>query len=86
MIGVVLACITLAATGHVITRWQGALLSSYYLAYILYLVLDATQSPLLGNYSNIMLSVVMPLTLIALALLLVRYRAAHEEINNGAIK
>ena len=79
MIGVVLACVTLAATGHVITRWQGALLFSYYLAYILYLVLDATQSPLLGSYSNIMLSVAMPLTLIALTLLLVRYRSETEQ-------
>ena len=76
MLGVVLACVAVAATGHVITRWQGALFFSYYVAYIVYLILDATQSAAITTYANIMLSAVMPLTVIVLLISLVRYRAA----------
>lgn len=41
MIGVSLACLPVFFTGHVISRWEGALFLALYLSYVQYLVLAA---------------------------------------------
>jgi cation:H+ antiporter len=74
MVVVALACLPIFATGHLIARWEGALLLGYYLAYLLYLILAATQHTLLPLFSTAMLGFALPLTLITLIVLLVRHR------------
>ena len=76
MVAVTLACLPIFATGHLIARWEGALFLAYYLAYVLYLVLAATQHAALPAYSAGMLGFVLPLTAMTLVVLLVRHRAA----------
>ena len=76
MVAVALACLPIFATGHCIARWEGALFVSYYLAYVAYLVLAATQHAALPAYSDAMLGFVLPLTAVTLVVLLARQRAA----------
>ncbi|MDP1708316.1 MAG: calcium/sodium antiporter [Gammaproteobacteria bacterium] len=72
MIAVALACLPIFATGHLIARWEGALFLGYYAAYVLYLILAATQHAALPAFSTAMLGFVLPLTVVTLTVLLVR--------------
>jgi cation:H+ antiporter len=67
MIAVAVACLPIFFTGNVIARWEGALFFGYYLAYLLYMLLLATQHQALPLFSTIMMAFVLPLTVITLA-------------------
>jgi cation:H+ antiporter len=62
-------------TGGEIARWEGGVFAGYYVAYVSYLILAAQQHDALGDFSNIMLGFVLPLTLITLLVVLVRRHA-----------
>lgn len=62
MIAVAIACLPIFFTGGTINRWEGALFFCYYIAYTLYLVLNAKQHDLLPIFSDIMLYFIIPLT------------------------
>ena len=79
MIAVALACLPIFASGHLITRWEGLLFLGYYAAYVLYLILAATQHDALPAFSAPMFGFVMPLTVVTLIVLLVRHRARTAE-------
>ncbi len=66
MIAVAIACLPIFFTGGAIDRWEGALFLSYYIAYTLYLVLNATQHDLLPIFNNIMLYFIIPLTVVTI--------------------
>ncbi|MDX1253122.1 MAG: calcium/sodium antiporter [Gammaproteobacteria bacterium] len=70
MIAVALACLPIFASGHRIARWEGALFLGYYAAYVLYLILAATQHATLPAFSAVMLGFVLPLTAVTLIVLL----------------
>lgn len=72
MVAVAVACLPIFFTGHMISRWEGALFVGYYVAYTGYLVLAHTRHELFTVYSDIMLLFVVPLTVITLGLVLVR--------------
>jgi len=72
MLAVAAACLPVFVAGHRIARWEGALFFGYYLAYTLYLVLDATGHDALPAYSTVMLEFVLPLTLITLLVVMAR--------------
>jgi cation:H+ antiporter len=72
MMAVMVACLPVFFTGHRIARWEGALFLAYYLAYALFLVLDATNHDALPLYSDLMLAFVLPLTVVTLAVVTVR--------------
>jgi cation:H+ antiporter len=67
MITVSVACLPIFFTGNVIAQWEGALFFGYYLAYLLYMLLLATQHQALPLFSTIMMAFVLPLTVITLA-------------------
>lgn len=67
MIAVSVACLPVLFTGHMIARWEGALFFGYYIAYATYLVLYAQDHDALDEYSLVMATVVIPLTVITLA-------------------
>jgi cation:H+ antiporter len=69
MVAVALACVPVFMTGRVIARWEGAVFLGYYVAYVTYLVLAAQQHGAMGAFSTIMLSFVLPLTVVALVVL-----------------
>lgn len=73
MTAVAVACLPIFFTGHSIDRWEGGLFLAYYVAYVTYLVLDATNSAVLKVFSGAMIGFVIPLT--ALTLILVALRS-----------
>ena len=74
MLAVAFACLPILLTGREIARWEGAVFLGYYAAYTLYLVLAAQQHDSLPAYSGVMLSYVMPLTVVTLAVSFLRRR------------
>ncbi|WOD39853.1 calcium/sodium antiporter [Nodosilinea sp. E11] len=72
MVAVALACLPIFLTGNVITRWEGGLFTGYYVAYVTYLILRAADHAQLGLYSQVMLLFVIPLTVLTLALVVVK--------------
>jgi cation:H+ antiporter len=67
-----LACLPIFFTGYMIARWEGLLFLGYYVAYTLYLILNATQHAALPIFNAVMLLFVLPLTAITLVVLAVR--------------
>jgi cation:H+ antiporter len=75
MVAVAMACLPIFFAGLRIPRWIGALFLAYYCAYVAFLVLDATDHEALPIFSGIMLSFVVPLTVVTLSIVLVKARA-----------
>ena len=74
MLAVALACLPMFITGGEIARWEGGVFAGYYVAYVSYLILAAQQHDALGTFSSVMLSFVVPLTVITLVVSMVRRR------------
>jgi cation:H+ antiporter len=72
MIAVAFACLPIFFTGGSINRWEGALLTGYYMAYTLYLVLAATRHESLALFSNAMLYFVIPLSAVTLLVIAIQ--------------
>ncbi len=72
MIATFLACIPIFIVGNEIGRWRGAVFLFYYVAYVCYLVLDAQKSDMLQTYSSVMLSFVMPATIIGVVVMMIK--------------
>lgn len=85
MIAAAVACLPFLAKGHVIPRWEGALLLAGYAAYTLYLVLDATSHPATPAFVAGMLRGVLPLTGVVLAVVAVRVWRASRAGASGSV-
>jgi cation:H+ antiporter len=72
MIAVAVACLPIFFTEHRIDRWEGTLFLGYYLAYVAFLILNATAHPALGPFSAAVLWFALPLTVVTLLVLTVR--------------
>jgi len=81
MVAAAVACLPIFLTGHVISRWEGALFLGYYVAYVAYLVMDAVGHDALPTLSGIMMTFVVPLTVITLTVLAAR--AIRSPDRNG---
>ncbi|MFV9505017.1 MAG: calcium/sodium antiporter [Oscillochloridaceae bacterium umkhey_bin13] len=68
MVAAAIVCLPIFFNGLLISRWEGALFLSYYVAYTTYLILHATRSEALDEFSFTMLFVIIPLTVLALAI------------------
>lgn len=82
MIATAVACLPIFFTGHRINRWEGLLFLGYYVAYTLYLFLDATGHEALPAFSFVMLAFVIPLT--AVTLVVVAARSLRRRIGRTA--
>jgi cation:H+ antiporter len=71
MLAVAFACLPVFFTGARIERWEGALLLGYYLAYVGYVVLKATEHDALSAFSGVMAGFVVPLTVVTLTIVAV---------------
>ena len=72
MLAVALACLPVFVAGRRIGRGKGLLFLVYYVAYVAYLVLDARGHDALPRYSSLMLSFVLPLTIVTMVAMLLR--------------
>lgn len=66
MIAVAIACLPIFFTSGAISRWEGAIFLSYYFAYTLYLIFNATEHDLLPIYNTVMLYFVIPITAVTI--------------------
>jgi len=74
MIAAAVACLPIFATGHRISRGEGAWFLACYVAYTTYLILTAARSPWLPAFNLAMLGFGLPLTVGGLTVSLVRTR------------
>ncbi|HRK38108.1 MAG TPA: calcium/sodium antiporter [Burkholderiaceae bacterium] len=74
MLAVAVACLPMFATGGEIARWEGGVFAGYYVAYVSYLILAAQQHEALQTFSYVMWAFVLPLTVITLAVSVVKSR------------
>lgn len=74
LLAVSLACLPIFITGREIARWEGGVFMLYYAAYTAYLIMAAQQHAALTSYTQVMLSVVIPLTIITLVTVFVKER------------
>jgi cation:H+ antiporter len=72
MLAALVACLPIFFTGYMIARWEGLLFLGYYVAYTLYLILNATHHAALPFFNAVMLLFVLPLTAITLLVMVVR--------------
>ncbi|MBX3053980.1 MAG: calcium/sodium antiporter [Caldilineaceae bacterium] len=72
MVAVAAICLPLFFTGSRLSRWEGLLLLGYYIAYTAYLILAATRNVRLSVFADAMLYVVIPATLLVVAVTVVR--------------
>lgn len=79
MLAASVACLPIIMHRHEIARWKGAIFLGYYIAYIVYLLLNAAGHEALPYYSGVMLWFVIPLTVVTILTVLVR-----ELRSNGA--
>lgn len=76
MLAVALACIPVFMTGREIARWEGAVFLGYYAAYSAYLILAAQSHAALAPFSSTMMGFVVPLTVIALVVVLIKPKSS----------
>lgn len=67
MTAVAVACLPVFFNGYALKRWEGGVFIAYYAAYVVYLVLDATEHAAQNAFGNVMLLFVLPLTTLTLA-------------------
>lgn len=72
MLAASVACLPVFISGREIARWEGALFLGYYVAYVAYLVLSAQAHAALPAFSSVMLSFVLPITIITLVVVSIR--------------
>ena len=72
LLAVSIACLPIFFSGGSISRWEGALFVSYYIAYTTYLILDSTNHDALQMFSSVMLQFVIPLTVLTIMIVVVR--------------
>jgi cation:H+ antiporter len=75
MLAVAIACLPIFFTGNTISRWEGGVFLAYYVAYTTYLVLSARQHDAIDEFGLVMRWVVIPLTVLTLAVVMYRRRA-----------
>ena len=76
MLAVALACLPVFMTGREIARWEGGVFLGYYIAYVAYLLLAAQQHDVLPVFSSVMMSFVIPLTVVTLVVVVIRRPSA----------
>jgi cation:H+ antiporter len=76
MIGAAIAALPIFFTGYTIKRWEGGLLTGFYLAYTAVILMDAADHPALHDFGMAMTYFVIPLT--ALTLTVRAFRARHQ--------
>lgn len=79
MIAVAIACLPIFAYRHLISRWNGVLFLSFYVAYVIYLIFAAMQHAILPTYTNAMLGFVLPITAATLIILMIRSKEAKVQ-------
>jgi len=79
MIAVAVACLPVFLLGRQIGRKRGMLFLAYYAAYVAYLILGAQQHDALDEFSAVMISFVLPITVVTLVAMVIREQGRRHE-------
>ncbi|MDA1188820.1 MAG: calcium/sodium antiporter [Chloroflexi bacterium] len=78
MVAITVACLPIFFNGYRVSRWEGIVFLGYYAAYLLYLVLAATDHDASEPFNFVMLWFVIPITVLTLAIVTLRnYRRSR---------
>lgn len=83
MVAAAVACLPIVFWDNKLNRWEGAVFVAYYLAYLVFLVLDGTGHRASDPFAFVLISFVMPLTVLTLAVVVVRQRRHESTRNDG---
>lgn len=83
LLAAAIACLPIVAWDYTLNRWEGAIFVSYYAAYLVFLVLDATGHRAKDPFALIMLGFVLPLTIITAATVVLRKRRQRAALTSG---
>jgi len=78
MLAVAVACLPVFMLRRQIGRRRGLLFLAYYAAYVAYLILGAQQHDRLDEFSAVMLSFVVPITIVTLVAMVIREQVRRE--------
>lgn len=78
MIAVSLACVPVFFAGMQISRLEGGIFLLYYVAYVAFVVLDATDHAARPVFLRVMLAFVVPITVLTVLVLLARSRRSAQ--------
>ncbi len=78
MIAVAFACLPVFWKGYRLERWEGGLFVAYYLAYLVFVVLDATDSSVADPFGVAIIGFVIPITLITFVVLAWQGSSSHR--------
>ena len=78
MIAVAVASLPVFLLGRRIGRRRGLLFLGYYAVYVVYLILGAQQHDALGEFSAVMLSFVLPITIVTLVAMVIREQQSRD--------
>jgi len=79
MIAVSAACLPVFLLGRRIGRRRGLLFLGYYVVYVVYLILGAQQHDALEEFSAVMLSFVLPITIVTLVAMVIREQQTRND-------
>lgn len=82
MIGVAIACLPIFFTGYTIARWEAAVFLGYYLAYIAYLAVDASDHGLASHLATAITWFVLPLTVLTIGITVIRHHRPEPTMLN----
>ena len=80
MIGVAIACMPIFFTGYAIARWEAAVLLGYYVAYLTYLVFEASDHGMASHLAAAITWFVLPLTVLTIAITVIRHNRADRPL------
>jgi cation:H+ antiporter len=83
MIAVTLACLPIFFTGFRIARWEGAVFLAYYAAYVVYLIMTASEHDVLFVFHMIMVWFVIPITLLTLVITTIHAVRVRKEVGQN---
>jgi cation:H+ antiporter len=83
MIAVAVSCLPVFFIGGRIERWEGALYLSYYFAFLLYLIFEASYHKALPAFDAVMVFFVLPLTVITYIVLTARRSRRRKALSRG---
>lgn len=78
MTAVAVACLPVFFNGYVLKRWEGAVFVAYYVAYVAYLVLDATEHDAVDLVRDAAVLFVVPITVLTLVVVTVQATRANR--------
>jgi cation:H+ antiporter len=79
MLAVAVACLPVFRLGRQIGRKRGLMFLAFYAAYVAYLILGAQQHDALDEFSAVMISFVLPLTVVTLVAMVIRGQEQRDE-------